>query len=162
MRATAWAATPSSRPIVNYGVALEKQQESGGLSFGRPGRNWVACINYGKTISAKRKPKKAKRKPKNEARTGLAFELALRFKIWTGPTPQDALDIRNRGWLPGRQGRPQYELVALFINAAIHEQSLDNLQTRNDETQKVKGDLDWFKHEYPDAKFMGWPVPVTP
>jgi len=110
-------------------------------------RDWVACLDYGH-------PVEGHRKPNDEARIGLAFELVLRFRYWAKfPDPFDVMDKP----MP-RRGAPNYKLVARFLEAALAGRTIPVTATHKDKAKKVENDLNYLKREYPDIKFIGWPI----
>jgi len=113
-------------------------------------RHWLACLEFGH-------PLEDRRTPNDEARTGLAFELTLRFRHWTGGAHcRDPFDVVNKGVPPW--GKPSFKLVARLIEAALHNQAFRNEDTLKKEANKVGDDLRKLKHRHPDIKFIGWPI----
>ena len=114
-------------------------------------RHWLACLEFGRLLDDRRTPN-------DEARTGLAFELTLRFKYWTGGAHcRDPFGVVNKGLPPW--GKPNFKLVARFLDAALSDTTIPVNTTLANKARKVAEDLRDLKRRHPDIKFIGWPIP---
>ncbi len=138
--------------LVNYEAGIAKLQELAPV-FRNPGWPWVACLSYDEIVEGRRRPE-------NPARTGLEFELALRFKMWTvtasGDDPPDVT-----GCAMPAKGRPHYKLIARFTSATLQHSQLRSTAAVDQEASKIEGRLNKLKRAHPGTTFMGWPVPVA-
>ena len=122
--------------------------------FLHPERTWIGCVDYGTHV-------RGHRRPEDEARSALAFELALRFKLWTvNPWQRDPLVIFNVT-MP-TDGYPRYALIATILHAVFSGRSYTNSASQECAAKKVERDLTRFKHKYPSAKYVGWPLLMDP
>jgi len=138
--------------LVSYLVSMAHR--AGGPMFLYPERTWIGCVDYGTNV-------RGHRRPVDEARSALAFELALRFKLWTvNPWQRDPLDVFNVT-MP-KDGYPRYALIAIILRGLFKRKTYRSKATWEDEASKVERDLTRFKHKYPSAKYVGWPLLMDP
>ncbi len=134
-----------------------------------PLRLWIACLDYGF-------PVEARNVPVDEARTGLEFALALRFRHVTGAEGRDPLEIIDCT-MPS-DGEPHYELVALLTKATLENARYRNDDTLTDDAKQIGRRLTKLRHRLrekikdkarprekvnPKAEtitYVGWPVRV--
>ena len=139
--------------LADYADALSGFAETNIFSYQGP--IWIACLEYGKRSRGRHIP--------DEARIGLEFELALRFKMWTvKPPAPNPLNIMDCTMPPPGQGRPHHPLVAMFLQAVLQSRALRDEEDQRVEAAKVKANLTKLGRHYPDVKFVGWHVQVQP
>lgn len=138
--------------LADYEAGIAKLQKLAPV-FRNPGWPWVACLSYDEIVEGQRRPK-------NPECTGLEFELALRFKMWTvtasGDDPPDVT-----GCAMPAKGRPHYKLIARFTSAALQHSQLRSTAAVDKEASKIEYRLNKLKHTHPGTTFMGWPVAVA-
>ena len=101
---------------------------------------------------------KDRNRPKEEARTGLEFSLALRFKQFTSPKHRDPLEVFNCKW--PSDGKPRYKLVALFSNATLGRRYYRDPATPTIDDKQIEQRLTKLRGDYPDLRYVGWPVRI--
>ena len=138
--------------LADYKAGIAKLQELAPV-FRDPGWPWVACLSYDEIVEGQRRPE-------NPARTGLEFELALRFKMWTvtasGDDPPDVT-----GCAMPAKGRPHYKLIARLAKAALEGERLRTPAAVDSEASKIEGRLTKFRFTHSGTTFMGWSVAVA-
>ena len=130
---------------------------------------WIACLDYGF-------PVEARNVPVDEARTGLEFALALRFRHFTGAKGRHLLEITDCT-MPS-DGKPHYKLVALLTKATLENARYRNDDTLTDDAKQIGRRLTKLRHrlrekikdkarprEKVETKaetitYVGWPVRV--
>lgn len=137
--------------LKNLESSLPRYQK-GGLVIGLPDRQWVACLDYGRSV-------RGQRRPDEEARVGLEFELALRFRLWTSEKTNRASSSVSNKSMPST-GKAHYGLIAKLLLATFNAKVVATPARIRDEQQRVGNRLYRFKHKYPDAYYIGWPVLV--
>jgi hypothetical protein len=119
-------------------------------------RSWIACIDYKKAVNDRNRPA-------DEARAGLEFALALRFKHYTGAKGRARLKITNCTMPEPRDGKPCHTLVALFCRATLgsspYPDGLDDPKLRED-VSNMQQRLRKVRLNYEDATYVGWPVRI--